>query len=68
MKRFLPIALCVSMLAAPALAGDVNMPGKTDPPPCSANCSSSSTPLLPESENLLDSIKETLLLLGLKRI
>lgn len=38
MRKARAIALLL-VISVPALAGDVNVPGKQDPPPCSQNCS-----------------------------
>lgn len=42
--------LIIACLFAPVLGGDVNSPGKTDPPPCTENClTASATPTTLES-------------------
>ena len=43
MKRILPLALCVSLFAAPVWAGEVDVPGKTPPPPCTECATTSET-------------------------
>jgi hypothetical protein len=55
MKRMLPLALSVFLCAAPVMAGDVNMPGKPEPPPpCTSDCptATTTTPAEPESVEL----------------
>lgn len=58
------IALLI-VLAVPVLAGDVQVPGKTDPPPppppCTENCTNSAT-TTGDSASLIDAIIEALLL------
>lgn len=43
MRTFYSLALVVCLSAVPVLAGDVNTPGKSDPPPCTQNCITSTT-------------------------
>lgn len=43
MRNLLAPALVVCLFAAPVMAGDVNTPGKTEPPPCTTNCSATTT-------------------------
>lgn len=64
MKRLLPIALCVSLLASPVLAGEVSVPGAPapPPPPCE-NCTNSAT----SDSGVTDLILEWVLLTLIKR-
>ena len=43
-KKFALAVLFVSVLAVPALAGDMTTPGKSDPPPPPGNSISTTTP------------------------
>jgi hypothetical protein len=38
MRKVTALLLVLCLSAATAFAGDVNTPGKTDPPPCTENC------------------------------
>ena len=40
MKRLLPAVALVCLLALPSIAGETTGPGKSDPPPCTENCTS----------------------------
>jgi len=51
--RKLSALLLIVCLFAPVLAGEVNTPGKTDPPPCTENCptnTATSTAITTEEE------------------
>lgn len=43
MRKTFSLVLVACLLAVPALAGEVNTPGKSDPPPCTQNCITSTT-------------------------
>lgn len=38
MKRLLALSLLAVSLSTSVRAGDIPFPGKTDPPPCTTNC------------------------------
>lgn len=41
MRRFLTTSTLVLLLTVPVIAGEIGTPGKTEPPPCTQNCSAS---------------------------
>lgn len=64
--RKLNALLLTVCLSAPVLAGEVDTPGKTDPPPCTTNCptNTTSTTVTIEEELALALLKLMLTITG----
>lgn len=43
MCKLYSLILVVCLSAVPVMAGDVNTPGKSEPPPCTQNCVTTTT-------------------------
>lgn len=63
MRRTLAISLLALSLCSTVFAGEVPFPGKQDPPPCTQNCTSSTTQPepMPESGTLTKGLIEIVL-------
>lgn len=63
MRKSLAASLFVVLLSVPALAGDVNSPPAPAPPPCTENCTASST----STAGVLEAVVLELLLILIRK-